>query len=189
MIGINSFNHEKLKSLKNFESYHFYGLIPPEEAEDADHYNIPAMMSDIQSKLAAFNGSVDAIVTYIDFPISMMTPLLRQQYGLLSPSLESILKCQHKYWSRVVQKEIVPEAIPGFSPVNPFADDPLATVDIAFPLWLKPVKSVGSYLGFRIKNRKEFYRAIGVIRQYIGRMAEPFNAIMDRADIPDDIGK
>ncbi len=187
MIGINSFNHEKLKSLKNFESYQFYGLIPPEEAEDADHYDIPVMMSDLQNKLAAFNGSVDAIVTYIDFPISMMTPLLRQQYGLISPSIESILKCQHKYWSRIVQKEIVPEAIPGFSPVNPFADDPLATVNIAFPFWLKPVKSVGSYLGFRIKSRKEFYRAIGVIRQHIGRMAEPFNVIMDRADVPEDI--
>ncbi len=187
MIGLNAFNHEKLKSLKNFGSYEFHGLIPPEEAEDADQYDIPAMIDDLEGKLTKFEGSVDAIVTYIDFPISMMTPILRKKFGLISPSLESILKCQHKYWSRVVQKEIVPDAVPGFSPVNPFAGDPLASVEFDFPFWLKPVKSVGSYLGFRIKNRKEFYRAIGVIRQYIGRMAEPFNDIMDRADIPDHI--
>ncbi len=187
MIGLNAFNHGKLKSLKNFEYYNFHGLISPEEAEDADQYDIPAMLKDMEGKLAEFEGSVDAIVTYIDFPISMMTPILRKKFGLVFPSLESILKCQHKYWSRVVQQEVIPDAIPGFSPVNPFADDPLATVEFGFPFWLKPVKSVGSYLGFRIKNRKEFDRAIGVIRQYIGRMAEPFNDIMDRADIPDDI--
>lgn len=187
MIGLNEFNHEKLKSLRNFESYKFQGLIPPEEAEDADDYDIPVMLDEIEKKLITFNGSVDAIVTYIDFPISMMTPILRQKFGLNSPSLESILKCQHKYWGRVVQKEIVPDAVPRFCAVDPFADDPYASVDLKFPFWLKPVKSVGSYLGFRIKNRREFDRAVGVIRKYIGRMAEPFNAILDRADVPAEI--
>lgn len=187
MIGLNRFNQEKLKSLKNFEYCRFYGLISPEEAEDAESYDIPSMMAELESKILSFNSSVDAIVTYIDFPISMMTPILRQKFGLISPSLESILKCQHKYWSRVVQKEIVPDVVPAFSPVNPFADDPLETITVDFPFWLKPIKSVGSYLGFRIKNRKEFYRAIGVIREYIGRMAEPFNEIMSQAEVPAEI--
>ncbi|MFO8029131.1 MAG: hypothetical protein R6U28_04660, partial [Cyclonatronaceae bacterium] len=91
MIGLNAFNHGKLKSLKNFEYYNFHGLISPEEAEDADQYDIPAMLKDMEGKLAEFEGSVDAIVTYIDFPISMMTPILRKKFGLVSPSLESIL--------------------------------------------------------------------------------------------------
>ncbi|MBP3193015.1 ATP-grasp domain-containing protein [Natronogracilivirga saccharolytica] len=189
MIGLNEFNHEKLKSIRNFDSYTFHGLIPPEEAEDADDYNIPVMLNELEKKLIKFNGSVDAIVTYIDFPISMMTPILRPKFGLTSPSLESILKCQHKYWGRVVQKEIVPDAVPRFCALDPFADDPYASVDLKFPFWLKPVKSVGSYLGFRIKNRREFDRAVGVIRKYIGRMAEPFNAILDRAEVPAEIRK
>ena len=187
MIGLNDFNHEKLKSLKNFESYTFHGLIPPEEAEDADDYDIPLMMDELEKKLITFNGSVDAIVTYIDFPISMMTPILGPKFGLESPTLESILKCQHKYWGRIVQKEISPDVVPQFYAVDPFAGDPLAAVNLKFPFWLKPVKSVGSYLGFRIKNRREFYRAIGVIRKYIGRMAEPFNAILDMAAVPEEI--
>ena len=189
MIGLNEFNHEKLKSLKNFDNYSFHGLIPPEEAEDAEQYDIPVMMSELEQKLNNFNGSVDAIVTYIDFPISMMTPLLRQKFGLTAPTLESILMCQHKYWGRVVQKEVVPDEVPGFSPVNPFADDPLESVNIKFPFWLKPIKSVGSYLGFRINNKKEFHRAIGVIREHIGRMAEPFNEIMSRAQMPEEMRK
>ncbi len=187
MIGLNEFNHEKLKSLKNFDEYNFHGLIPPEEAEDAESYDLPGMMGELEDKLNKFNGSVDAIVTYIDFPISMMTPILREKHNLPRPTLESIMMCQHKYWSRVVQKEVVPDCIPQFAAINPFADDPLDGVNIKFPFWLKPIKSVGSYLGFRIKNKKEFYRAIQVIREHIGRMAEPFNEIMVNVDMPDHI--
>ncbi len=187
MLGLNDFNHQKLKSLKNFEHYRFYGLIPPEEAEDVEEYDIKAMLDDLELKLNTFNGSVDSICTYIDFPMSMMTPILRPKYGLPSPSLESIVKSQHKYWSRVEQKKVVPDNIPKFCKVNPFADDPFATVDIPFPFWVKPIKSVGSYLGFHIKNRKEFDRVMGVVRQHIGRMAGPFNYILDQTDMPDDL--
>ncbi len=187
MIGLNKFNHEKLKSLRNFDNYRFYGLIPPEEAEDADYYDIEAMLKDLRNKLNTFNGTVDSICTYIDFPISLMTPILRPEFGLPTPTLESILKCQHKYWSRVEQQKVVPDAIPRFCKVNPFADDPFATVDIPFPFWLKPIKSVGSYLGFRITNRKEFDRVMSVMRQHIGRMADPFNYIMNRTEMPDEI--
>ena len=184
MIGLDDFNHEKLKSLRHFDNYNFYGLIPPERAEDADYYDLPALMAEMQEKLDAFDGSIDAIVTYIDFPISMMIPLLRERYGLPALNLESILKCQHKYWSRVVQNEVATDHIPQFYAVDPFAEDPLEGVELNFPFWLKPVKSVGSYLGFRIKNKKEFYRAIEVIRLYIGRMAGPFNEIMEQAEVP-----
>ena len=189
MIGLDDFNHKKLNSLDHFDSYNFYGLIPPERAEDAEQYDLPALMAELQQKLDAFEGSIDAIVTYIDFPISMMIPLLREKYGLTALNLESILKCQHKYWSRVVQNEVVTDHIPQFYAVNPFAEDPLSGVNLNFPFWLKPVKSVGSYLGFRINNKKEFYRAIEVIRENIGRMAEPFNEIMDQADVPDAVRK
>lgn len=187
MLGLNDFNHEKLKSLHNFDQYHFYGLIPPEDAEDADEYDIEAMLRDLENKMKTFNGSVDSICTYIDFPISLMTPILRPKFGLPTPTLDSIIKCQHKYWSRVEQKKIVPDNIPGFCRVNPFADDPFATIDIPFPFWLKPVKSVGSYLGFYIKNRKEFDRVIDVVREHIGRMAGPFNYILDLTDMPDEL--
>lgn len=187
MIGLNEFNHEKLKSLKNFDNYRFHGLIDPEMAEDSDSYDLPAMMADLETKLHAFNGSVDAIVTYIDFPISLMTPVLRRQFGLPTPSLEAILKCQHKYWGRVLQQQVAPESVPRFCAVDPFAADPFEGVNLAYPFWLKPIKSVGSYLGFRIRNRKEFDRAIDVIREHIGRMAEPFNEVMGSVDLPEDI--
>ena len=187
MIGLNEFNFEKLKSLPDFDSYNFYGLIPPEEAEDANQYDIDDMFNRLESELNNFNGSVDAIVTYIDFPISMMVPILCKKYNLPAASLESILKCHHKYWGRLEQEKVAKENVPGFNKVDPFADNPLSQVDLKFPFWLKPVKSVGSYLGFRVENKKQFNEYIEVIRREIGRMAGPFNNLLKRAELPDEI--
>ncbi|PBO28010.1 hypothetical protein CLM84_22600, partial [Streptomyces albidoflavus] len=39
-------------------------------------------------------------------------------------SLESIVRCEHKYWSRLVQREVAPEAVPGFGLVDLDAETP-----------------------------------------------------------------
>jgi len=44
---------------------------------------------------------------YMDFPVSTMLPLICKEFGTRSPSLESLLKCEHKYWSRVEQKKVI----------------------------------------------------------------------------------
>ena len=187
MIGLNDFNREKLKSIANFDHYSFYGLIPPEEAEDADQYDVETMLQNLDKQLTEFDGSIDAIVTYIDFPISMITPILCKKYNRPSASLESILKCHHKYWSRVEQAKVVPDHVPKFNKVDPFDENPIEQVDLKYPFWLKPVKSVGSYLGFRVENKKQFNEYIEVIREHIGRMSEPFNDVLKKADLPPEI--
>ncbi len=187
LIGLNEFNRKKLASLIHFEEYEFHGLISPEEAEDADHYDIKAMLNGMTQKLHAFEGSVDAIVTYIDFPISLLTPILCEEFNLPSASLESVLKCHHKYWSRVEQAKVISDHIPKFIEVNPFSESSLQKVDLKFPFWLKPVKSVGSYLGFRVENKRQFRQYLEVIKGQIGRMAEPFNYILSQVELPAEI--
>jgi hypothetical protein len=48
----------------------------------------------------------------MDFPISTRLQQLYGKFGTASTSLESLLKCEHKYWSRKVQREVVPDHIP-----------------------------------------------------------------------------
>jgi len=123
------------------------------------------------AQLEAFSGSIDAIVTYWDFPSSTILPILRRRFGLPGTSLEAVLKCEHKYWSRLEQARVAPEHVPRFCALDPFADDPLATIPLAFPFWIKPVKAHSSHLGFKIRDRAEFDRAIGAIRGGIHRLA------------------
>ena len=54
-----------------------------------------------------FDGRIDAIVGYWDFPVSTLVPILGERYGIRSTSLESVVKCEHKYWSRLEQQKVI----------------------------------------------------------------------------------
>ena len=118
-----------------------------------------------------------------------MLPLFRRHVGLPGPTLESVLKCEHKYWSRLVQAEVAAEHVPRFALVDPFADPRPALPDLAFPFWIKPIKAHSSKLGFRVCDRQDFEHALERTRAEIAHFADPMNAIMSHADLPDDIAE
>lgn len=117
-----------------------------------------------------------------------MLPLLRCHAGLPGPTLESVLRCEHKYWSRLLQAEVVTTHVPRFALVDPFAEPGRERLpDVEVPFWIKPVKAHSSKLGFRIENRRDYRLALERIRAGIAEFAEPMNAIMGHAHIPDTI--
>ncbi|UCE30289.1 MAG: ATP-grasp domain-containing protein, partial [Burkholderiales bacterium] len=65
--------------------------------------------------------------------------------------------------------------------------DPLAEIDLAFPFWIKPVKSVSSYLAFRIRDQRDFDQALRTLRSEIDRLAVPFDHILGHARLPPQI--
>ncbi|WP_278265814.1 ATP-grasp domain-containing protein [Nocardia sp. AG03] len=127
---------------------------------------------------------MDAIIAHWDFPTSVLAPILAQEYGLPSPSLDSVLRCEHKLWSRILQRESIPECVPAFCPFDPFDPDALDTIDIEFPFWVKPVKSHSSQLGFEVNDAEEFATATKAIRAEIGRIADPFDQALSRVTVP-----
>lgn len=130
---------------------------------------------------------MDAICGYMDFPVSTMLPLICREFGTRSPTLEGLLKCEHKYWSRVEQKRVVAEHIPDFTAFDPFADDPLSHVDLPFPFWVKPIKASGSFLGFRIESREDFETALGEIRKSIELVSDPFAYVLEQVEVPPEV--
>ncbi len=187
VVGLEDFHLAQLKALRKAEYYNFLPLFRYEEIKGIDRFPVKECLQEAEERLKAFPGSIDAIIGYWDFPVSTMLPILRRKAGLPTPSLESVLKCEHKYWSRLEQAEVIKDHIPRFAKVNPFADDPLSSVDIDYPFWLKPVKAVLSYLGFKINDAAEFNQSISLIRQKIARYAEPFNHLLNYADLPEKV--
>jgi biotin carboxylase len=190
VVGMNAMNAERLKRLRNVEDVVFHPLLTSEAVSDTQEFDIPAMLAEAEATLDAFDGSIDAIVGYIDFPVSTMLPLLCAKYGTRNASLESLLKCEHKYWSRKVMTEAIPEHVPKFTAFDPFDDNALSTIgeaDLRFPFFVKPIKSSGSRLGFRIDSPEDFDYAVAAFRAEIGQISEPFNYVLDQADLPDDI--
>lgn len=184
VVGLDDFHLAQLKTLPNARDYRFHPLFSHRELKQQARFPVDQLLVEGPRRLGAFGDRIDAIVGYWDFPVSTVLPILRQCVGLPGPSLEAVLECEHKYWSRLLQAEVVPEQVPAFCVVDPFAEDPLSSVTMDFPFWLKPVKAVLSHLGFRIDDPDDFQHAIERIRQHIGRYAEPFNQILARAELP-----
>lgn len=187
VLGYDELGERVMTQLRHTADYSFYGLLPLDEVVNADRYSISKLREDAFRELDRFSGSVDAIVSYWDFPSSALAPLLRRRYGLPGPTLEAVLKCEHKYWSRVEQLHSIPDCVPRFQALDPFADDPVSDVELAYPFWIKPVKAHSSQLGFHVDDSDALRRVLPIIREGIGRFGEPLQDILQYADIPDNI--
>lgn len=184
VVGLDDFNHRMLKNIRGADQYNFYPLLDPNEVLQADSFEFEKLLDRAEDELMKFNGSVDALIGYFDFPTSDLVPILRKRRNLHAQSIESVVRCEHKYWSRICQKEVVPDNVPHFALVDPRAEDPGKDLDLAYPFWLKPVKSFSSYLGFKIEDKQDFDRAIEQMRKHQGRLAEPFNVTLKHVEMP-----
>jgi len=187
VIGLTEFNHNMLRHLRGAENYEYHGLLDPAEIYDTEIFPVEDMLKRAEEQLRAFDGSVDALPGYMDFPVSTMLPILCEKFGLPTVSLEALLKCEHKYWSRLCQREAIPEHIPNFVAFDPFDDNALQKIGLGFPFFVKPIKSSGSRLGFRIDKPEDFAEAIERFRAEIGLIGEPFDYILEQAEMPPEV--
>ncbi|XKH61118.1 hypothetical protein LG290_05050 [Halomonas sediminis] len=187
VVGYDDLGKELLPKLRHVEDYHFRGLLPLDEVAHAAEYDFDQLVADARRELEDFSGVVDAIVGYWDFPTSALLPVLRENLGLPGPSLEAVLKCEHKYWSRLEQSRAVPDCVPPFQAVDPFDENAVDTIEIDYPFWIKPVKAHSSYLGFLIENAEQLESVLPTIRKGIGNFGKPLNQVMKYLDLPDDI--
>ncbi|MFD6397618.1 acetyl-CoA carboxylase biotin carboxylase subunit family protein [Nocardia sp. NPDC060249] len=162
-------------------------LLDYEALVEAEEFDFEQLLDRARTELRAFDGEVDAIVAHWDFPTSVIVPILAAEWGLPSPSLDSVIRSEHKLWSRVLQRESVPECVPEFSAFDPFDPDALDGIDVAFPFWVKPVKSHSSQLGFAVHDPAEFAAATETIRAEIGRIAVPFDQALAHVTVPEEI--
>jgi biotin carboxylase len=117
-----------------------------------------------------------------------MAPYLSKRCGVYAPSMESVLKCEHKYWSRVEQSKVFKDGeYPEFERVYPYDKKALSKMKLNFPFWLKPVKATGGHLGFLIEKDEDFYHAIAIIRKNIPRIAKAFNFFLSQIKMPEEM--
>lgn len=187
VVNLNEFNLGRLQSIRNAENYNFLKLLDASDVLEQEHYDIHSILTKARATLEAYPGEIDGLIHYIDFPVSTTVPILCREFGLPSASLDAVLKCEHKFWSRYEQRQCIPDHIPKFAAFDPFDDAALDKLDLDFPFWVKPIKSFSSYLGFRINNQKDWDHAIGEIRAHIGRFEGPFDELLQRVDMPEEV--
>lgn len=207
VLGLDDFHREQLDRVAGAEEYAFHALSTPDELmltgvtsrRNSDiplpmpgqagtpSYPFEAIASRVFEQLDDFDGNVDGVVGYWDFPTSTMVPVIAERYGLPGPTLDAVLRCEHKYWSRLIQREVAPEMVPAFHAFDPFRDHVRAQIPLAYPFWVKPVKAFSSYLGFRIENDDDLARAVERFRNDIHVIGEPFGRLMEQVDAPAEV--
>jgi biotin carboxylase len=187
VLGLDEQNREVLESLPDADRYRFLPLLDLEEIGQDHEMDMPALLSLAERRLDSFEGTIDAVIGFWDFPVSSLVPLLCGAHGLPSASLESVVRCEHKYWSRLQQRAVIPEAVPRFAEVD--LDATAKPEGLSYPLWVKPVKSFSSELAFRVTDDAGFGEAMAEIREGAGRVGEPFEWVMERIRLPEEIAE
>lgn len=187
IVGSDPFNLDILRSLDR--DYVFTELLTLEEIKKGGEVDFDRLLKTALRRLDELSPPADAVIGYWDFPVTSLVPVLCDRRGLPGPSLTSVLKCSHKYWSRLLQREAIPEATPDFAAVDPFDENAADSLAIEPPYWLKPIKATASALAFKIESKADLGPAIKQIREGIDRVGLAFDALLHHVDIPEHIAK
>lgn len=102
---------------------------------------------------------IEGVTSAVGYPGMPVASVIAARLGLPGTTVESVLLCEHKYYSRAAQRKLTPSATPSFQIVPPVGPGEPDALDIPFPLFLKPVKSCFSINAQRVSSMPELRRA------------------------------
>lgn len=185
VVGLDDFNLEKLKRLPEASDCDFLPAVKYEEMRGLEQFDMKKLIETAFQRIDQ-HGRIDAVVSYYDFPGTDLVPIIASRYNLMGPSLESVLKCEHKYWSRLEQNKVIPRSVPMFMAFDPFDNQAYQKIEMIPPFWIKPIKSFRSFLAYRINSEYEFNDHMQEVREHIDYMSEPFNYIFKNYQLPEE---
>ncbi|NGN69460.1 ATP-grasp domain-containing protein [Streptomyces sp. A7024] len=181
VLGLDDLNLRSLGELPAAADCRFHPLLTRDELQFEER-QLTDLLDEAQRQLREFDGTVDAIVGYRDFPVTTMLPILCHRFGLRSPSLESVVKCEHKYWSRLEQRKVIDEH-PRFALLD--LEEPARLPDgLNYPVWIKPVKSYSSKYAYKVRDDEQFCAAVAEIKEGIEQIGKPFEYVVKQLELP-----
>lgn len=139
-------------------------------------------LSFIQETVRSFRSAgLDGVTSSSDYPGCIVAAIIARELGLPGPDPLSVLRCSHKYYSRIAQSAAVPEATPGFALIDPDNFDEQAWA-LPFPLFVKPVKSWFTQHARRVDTFDELLRYVrsASVRLHLSAFVAPFNQLVAR---------
>lgn len=186
VAGLDDFNLEILKRIKDGASIEFHPLLHYSEIRGSDEYRVKELIEKCEKRLDRFNNTIDGVIGYFDFPSTDIVPIICKKYNLPSASIGSVMAIENKLWARKEQQKVIKEHIPEFVGFNPNDIHSPKQVNLVFPFWIKPIRSFKSYLAFKITDKKSFLQGMEVLKRDAGKITEPFQRLMEYAQIPED---
>lgn len=107
----------------------------------------------LQPTIDMYKNRIDGVLGTGDLYGCVFAAYISSELGLPGTTTKSIIMLCHKYYSRQLQKSIVPEAVPEFDVVNPYSIKKPNKLD--YPFFIKPVKGTMSILAQMVHNENE----------------------------------
>jgi hypothetical protein len=112
--------------------------------KNSDEFSDP--VEHINNLISSYKDeSVSAVISSSDYPGVIFSSIFAEKFNLKAPAVESVILCQHKYYCRKKQREVVSECVPNFFLLE-------NENKIGYPFFAKPIKSVFSINSRAIKN-------------------------------------
>ncbi|MEU3016793.1 MULTISPECIES: biotin carboxylase [unclassified Nocardiopsis] len=185
VMGLDQRNRRLLERTPTGRECRFHTLLGIEELQRGE-IDVETTLAAARGVLEGFEGTVDAILGFRDFPVTLLVPILCAERGLPAPDLAAVVRCEHKYWSRLIQAGAT-DALPPFALVDLDAERPRHGLD--YPLWIKPIKSASSELAFRAQDDEGFDGAVARLRKGVDRLGRPFESVLSRVDLPAEVAR
>jgi biotin carboxylase len=187
VVGLDEANLVLLEGLQDAERTRYVPALDFEEIRGVEEFDVDGLLRLAKERMDAHPGRVDGVCTFLDFPATDLVPLLAAHAGVPGPSLEAVLRCDHKYWSRLVQAEVAPEAVPRIALFDPFDPSSMEAIDLPYPFWVKPLNAYRSHLGFLVTDAQDLRAAADELRHALPRLSGPLQAVLAHAEVPENV--
>lgn len=183
IVGADDYNLALIKKIPGSENWELIRTLEFSDVQPANgSIDFDELYDRAKSIIDAHDGKPDAIIGYLDFPVTSLVSLLRRDYALPGASPEAVAKCEHKYWALEQHQATFPDSTREFRALNPFQPEDAKKDALEYPFWLKPVKGHSSVLGFLVEDEDGFDHALQACRQKIHLIGEPFNAFLNKLE-------
>lgn len=152
--------------------------LEPSDEECRWDFDILGFIDEVSLRLQSSGAGV---FSSSDYPGSATVAAVCKKLGLAGPSPEAVFLCSHKFYSRQLQKRVVPEATPPFQLVDPYAT-PANLEKLHYPCFVKPVRGAFSRFARRVDSAGELgdFLKQPAVRQYLECYLNLYNRLLER---------
>lgn len=134
----------------------------------------------IDRAVREFRGrGIAGVLASDDYPGSIVAAAIARELGLPGPDPGVLLRCQHKFYSRLDQREAWRDAVPEFKLIDP-RDVLDVSRQLTYPVFVKPVKSFFSVLAERVDSGAELASLAWRAGYHVREFVRPFNQLLER---------
>lgn len=133
----------------------------------------------IEERVRQNQGQLDGVLSSSDYPGATVAGAIATGLGLPGSDPERVIRCSHKYYSRIEQREAAPEATPWFQLIDPRLPRGGAQ-SLEFPCFIKPVKGAFSVMAERLDSWRdlEAFLARPAVAEFLSYYVSVFNRLV-----------